>query len=290
LQQLPNAYIVPLMAVVDLQEQAPVVDRLFPVDTPPISDTPRKLGEFMEDAADVLTVTRAAGAVVLNRYIETTPEYQSWKTSGAFLVLAATDAVDGWLAKKGRELQGKDESVRRPWKAYPDHLADKGLIDGTTIAIAGREEKNGNSTYASVVKATGIAYITRNGLTTVDRIVADIEDIDSRAQTDGKKKMAKQVGVVAVALSPAAKNPLAKAAVGAGFIYTAKESISSGVALHKDFARQRAEMRGFGELPLQKWRAKRQAERDKRAHWRKVYEDASARKGKTDAPRVLRPV
>jgi phosphatidylglycerophosphate synthase len=255
----------------------------------PFPGSHEKLGAFMEDAADVLVVIRGAGAVVLNRYIEQTPEYQSWQTAGAFVALAATDAVDGWLARTGRKFQGKDESIRRPFKSYPDLLADKGLVDGTTIAIANREEANGNTAYASVVHASGYTYIVRDVITTADRIIADFEDIDSRAQKGGKIKMAKQVGTIAVALSPVAEHPLVKAAVAGSFVYTAKESVSSGVSLHKEFARQRAEKRERGELPLQKWRASRQERQEKRDHRREVFNDAYARKGNTDQPRVLRP-
>jgi phosphatidylglycerophosphate synthase len=246
-------------------------------------------GRAMEIGADVLVGVRGIGAIALYRHIDQTPDYQSWKLASVFLGLALTDAVDGFLAKRGRAFQGKDESIRRPHKSWPDQISDKCLVDGITLAIANREERNGNILYGSLVKGAAIAYIARDSLTSVDRTVAEIQDIDTRAQKSGKMKTLKQFGVITIALSPLAKNPAVKAAVGAGFVYTAKESVSSGVDLHKNFSQCRAEKRAVGELPLQKWQARREEKRQRRAYFKAVAEDAMKRKGTGQPPRVIRP-
>lgn len=204
-----------------------------------------RLGRAMEIGADVLVGVRAVSAVAIKHYIESTPDYQSWGLALAFAAAAATDAVDGWLAKTGRRMQDKDESVRRPHKSYPDQLADKAIVDTTVVAIAKREKANGNHLYAGAVAAVGSVYITRDVLVTADRVVADIQDIDSRAQKKGKMKAVKQFLVIGAALSPLAKSSPAKAVVSAGLAYTVKESVVSGIDLHKSFRQQRQKRASF---------------------------------------------
>lgn len=198
------------------------------------------LGVAAEQTANVLTLARAAGGVALNHYIEATPDYQSWKTAGAFTVLAATDG-EGFLARWGRRRQGKEESKRRPWNAYGDHLADKVLVDGVMQAIAHREEANGHRSYAMVVSAASKTTITRDVVTTADRIVADTQNIDTRAQNEGKMKALEQYAVTAVALSPLAKKALVRSALGVAFLHTAKQSVKSGLSLHENLAQKRHE-------------------------------------------------
>lgn len=199
-----------------------------------------RLGRGMEIGADVLVGIRTVGAVGTNAYIRSTEDYQSWGLAASFAGLALTDAADGWLAKTGRKLQGKDESIRRPLKAYPDHLADKALIDGTMEAIGERELRNGNQMYGTVVLVSAGVTIGRDVVTTADRIWADIQNIDTRAQKSGKRKALKQFITTTVALTPIAKNPLVQAGLAVAFAHCANESVGSGLDLHRSFSEQRA--------------------------------------------------
>lgn len=197
------------------------------------------IGTVCENTANALTVGRALGGIALSSYIDKTPDYQSWPTVGKFITLIATDA-EGKMARLGRKLQGKDETLRRPWNAYSDHIADKILVDGVMLAIAKREAENGNSNYAWAVGVAAGVTMTRDVLTTIDRVIADTQHIDTRAQPAGKKKGLLQYGVATFALSPFAKTGWGRKLAGAGFLYTAKHSVTSGWSLHRSFSKQRA--------------------------------------------------
>ncbi len=206
---------------------------------PPVGEYPHAtIGTIAEQAANGLTAVRGIGAIALNRYIVNTEEYQSWKTAAAFGLLALTDA-EGKLARWGRNLQGKDEDIPRPFQSYIDHLTDKGLVDGTMAAIAERERLNDNAIYAgSIAAATGVTVV-RDVATTVDRMAADWQGIDTRAQKSGKKKALLQYLVIGFALSPLARTRAGKTIAAAGMTYTAKESVTSGWKLHRSFSEQR---------------------------------------------------
>lgn len=196
------------------------------------------LGVAAEQGANLLSITRGVGAVALNRYIANNENYQSWKTVGAFTLLALTD-MEGKLARWGRKLRGKDEKELRPFQSYLDHLTDKLLIDGTMTAIAQRETQSGNVIYGKVVGAVAGTTIARDVATTGDRIVADFQGIDTRAQSSGKIKAVKQFVATGFALSPLARSKAGKAVAGLGFMYTAGESVKSGWQLHKSFSEKR---------------------------------------------------
>lgn len=215
--------------------------------TPPSGEYPHEtLGIMAEQAANGLTAVRGIGAVALNRYIVNTEEYQSWKTAAAFGLLALTDA-EGKLARWGRNLQGKDEGISRPFQSYIDHLTDKGLVDGTMAAIAERELLNDNAIYAgSIAAATGVT-IVRDVATTMDRVVADWQGIDTRAQESGKKKALLQYLVVGFALSPLARTAIGKTIAATGMAYTTKESVTSGWKLHKSFSDRRHQQRNVSD-------------------------------------------
>lgn len=217
-----------------------------------------RLGRAMEMGADVLVGVRTVGAVGVNAYIRRTPDYHSWGLAASFAGFAATDAVDGWLARTGRRLQGKDESVRRPLKAYPDQLADKALTDGTAEAIGERELRNGNQMYGTVVMLSAGVTVGRDVATTIDRIWADIDNIDTRAQKGGKRKALQQFVTTTVALTPLAKNPVAQAGLALAFAHCANESVRSGLDLHRSFTEQRQALRTEGQTRWQQWKAQRE--------------------------------
>lgn len=206
----------------------------IPLDTSPHAT----IGIAAEQIANGLTAVRGIGAVVLNRHIVNNEAYQSWQTVGAFALLALTD-MEGKLARWGRRLQDKDENVSRPVQSYIDHLTDKGLVDGTMAAIAEREKKSGSTLYANAVAtATGVTT-ARDVATTVDRIIADAQGIDTRAQKSGKQKALKQYVAVGFALSPLAQTAVGKTVATFGMAHTTKESLTSGWELHTSFTEQR---------------------------------------------------
>lgn len=205
-------------------------------------------GIALEQSANALTGTRAIGGVLLHRYIESTRDYQSWKTFGAFVVLAATDG-EGFLSRAGRKLQGKDENKRRPLNSYGDHIADKILINGVMTAIARREMANGNIFYGRAVEAASLVTIARDTATTADRVVADFQKLDTRAQAPGKRKALLQYLVTGAALCPLTNNKIARGILGGAFLYTAKKSVTSGVSLHQTLSGQRQLKRNPRNVP-----------------------------------------
>ncbi len=197
------------------------------------------IGAAAELTAHALSITRGVGGVALAHEIETTPDYLSGSTFTKFALLAATDA-EGHLARWGRARQGKDESIRRPFNAWVDQMTDKLLIDATTNAIANREISEGHFVYGGVVKATAAIYTARDVATSVDRAIAERQDIDTRARGSGKLKTLVQIAVTGAALTPMAKTRTGRAVLGAGFAYSAGMSLKSGRDLHRHFKEARA--------------------------------------------------
>lgn len=218
-----------------------------------------RAGQAIEAAGSVLSISRVVGGVALAHTIETTTDYQSWKLVKQFGVLASTDFFDGLLARFGRKLQGKDEKVRRPFNSYVDQIADKIMISAIMTAVARREKENGHKAYARTIETATAVDTARNIAVTADRIIADKQDIDTRAQKGGKGKTFVQTLVTAAALSPITKNPVGRAVVGAAATYSGLLSVESGLELHESFQTERAlrneamrpsvEIGGFALLP-----------------------------------------
>ncbi len=196
------------------------------------------IGRACELGADGLTIGRAMGGVALAHYIAETPNYQSWDTVGKFIALAATDA-EGRLARFGRRLQNKDEHQVRHLPANLDLAADKILVNAVTASIAVNEHNQGNKAYAALAGAATSLNMTRDILTSGDRLIAQMQGIDTRAQAAGKKKGNLQYAITAFALSPLAKGKLGNLIAGLGFVYSTKHSLTSGWSLHKFFQTQR---------------------------------------------------
>lgn len=201
------------------------------------------IGQAAELAAHALSTTRAVGGVLLARHIESTPaDYRNWGTVAAFVTLAATDG-EGYAARWGRRRQGKDESKRRPFNAWIDHIADKLMVDPITDSVADREIEEGNLVYGGVLKTVSRTYVARDVVTSIDRLIAEKQDIDTRAQGKGKRKTVEQLALLIVAVSPLSKNKVVRTGLGLGFLHSAGVSVRSGWSMHKSFREQRNAMR-----------------------------------------------
>lgn len=195
-------------------------------------------GNALEVVADTMSIFRGLGGLMLAKEIRETPDYHSLSLAGRFVGLAATD-VEGQVARFGRWLKQEDEETRHEYKSYLDQITDKILVDSTLKAIAEREERNGHTTYSRTVNAAANLIITRDVVTTADRLVATSQGLDTRAQTSGKVKSMKLFGVIAFALSPPADSTAGRLAAGTGFAHCAKQSVDSGLQLHKSLSKQR---------------------------------------------------
>lgn len=201
-----------------------------------------RAGQKLEQSASALSLSRVVGGIALANHIEKTSDYQSWKLAFTFGALAATDFVDGKLARFGRKLQGKVESVRRPFNAYVDQLSDKVMIDAILVAIAKREAQNGNTIYSQAMGGAALVDIGRNMLVTRDRINADRQNIDSRAQKGGKLKALEQDVVIGAALSPLSKSRVGRFIIGIAAAHAEFEAVKSGFGLHESFEISRLEL------------------------------------------------
>lgn len=193
----------------------------------------REAGWTLEQMAHGLSLSRAAGGLMIAHEVRNDPDYQSWKLAGTFALLASTDLIDGMLARLGRKLQHKDDNKRRVLNAYIDKIPDKVLVDAVGEAIAAREHENGHELYAAVAGTATKVDIARNIVTTTDSVVADVQGIDTCAISSGKWKATRQYAVETFALSPLANSQLGRIAAGAGFAYSAVESVESGIQLHQ---------------------------------------------------------
>ena len=200
------------------------------------------LGVAAEYLAHGLSIGRGIGGLILAREFDRNENYQSWKNAATFAVEALTDWADGRLSRWGRRRQGKPENQRLPFNlnSYVDLAGDKVAVNSVSKAIAKREAANGNWLYARAVGLAADTYIVRDVATTADRIVADAQGIDTGALKSNKLTTLKQDALIAVALSPFAKSPVARAVLGTAFVYTAKEKVEGGIRMHQHFQRQRA--------------------------------------------------
>ncbi len=201
-----------------------------------------KAGQSLEKLASALSLSRVVGGLAVANHIEKTPDYQSWKLAFTFGALAATDFIDGKLARYGRKLQGKNESVRRPFNAYVDQLSDKVMIDAILVAVAKREGQNGHYAYSQAMSGAALVDMGRNVLVTRDRVNADRQNIDSRAQKGGKLKALEQDLVVGAALSPLSKNRVGRFIIGVAAAHSEFEAVKSGIDLHASFEVSRSQL------------------------------------------------
>lgn len=197
------------------------------------------LGSVAEGGANLLSLSRVVGGPAIAKYIEKTPDYRSWKLALGFGALALTDAIDGKLARWGRRFAGKREEDRRPFNSYLDQLSDKIMITSIWGAIAEQESRNGNKAYARAFGAAAAVDTTRNAIITYERLCADREDIDTRAQKSGKRKTLKQVLITGAALSPLANSSVGRAIIGGAALQSSAESVTSGVELYNSFEAER---------------------------------------------------
>lgn len=137
-----------------------------------------------------------------------------WWAFGIFVFAAATDSIDGWLA---RRLVG----VTR-WGQLADPLADKLLIIGSLAILAALGELPWWAVAVIVAREAGVTWQR-------SRLLRDI-DVVMPASTWGKVKTVSQVVAVTVYLYPGVGAPVRQAAlalataatVGSGLEYVGR--------------------------------------------------------------------
>ncbi len=161
------------------------------------SATPAATGGYLAAVPNALTVARLLIAVVffvvlsLYRF----PSGPAWAlpwAAGLFIVAAITDALDGWLARRWK--------VVTVFGRIMDPLADKVLVLGAFILLAGRGFSDGDSQASGIEPWMVIVILARELLVTTIRAVFEARGVDFSASFSGKVKMIIQSGAVPLIL------------------------------------------------------------------------------------------
>jgi CDP-diacylglycerol--glycerol-3-phosphate 3-phosphatidyltransferase len=155
---------------------------------PTPAERARRFGETaIKTPANVITFMRLLFAVPVLVWI-LDQRHGNWGTFAGWLVLAVTDGLDGWLARR-------DGTTRSG--AFLDPLADKILVAGAFVALAIR----GDIAWLPV-----IIVIAREGGVSVWRTLAGRRGISVPARRLGKWKANVQFLAVAIVLFPPTEN------------------------------------------------------------------------------------
>lgn len=135
---------------------------------------------------NALTIARLAIAVVFFALLSVYryPDREAWAlpvSAVLFIVAALTDALDGWLARRWR--------VVTVFGRIMDPLADKVLVLGAFILLAGRAFTEGGTQVSAVEPWMVIVILARELLVTTIRAVFESRGIDFSASLSGKVKM-----------------------------------------------------------------------------------------------------
>jgi CDP-diacylglycerol---glycerol-3-phosphate 3-phosphatidyltransferase len=150
---------------------------------------------------NALTVVRLAmtGAcvVALSLYAGERPEsLLIWVALGLFVVASATDALDGYLARRWNAISRFGRVM--------DPLADKVLVLGVLIVLSGPNfgvrTDEGVVVLSGVMAWMGVVALARELLVTSLRAAYESAGVDFSATWTGKAKMMAQVGGIVVIL------------------------------------------------------------------------------------------
>jgi len=164
-----------------------------------------------KNPANALTVLRVALVPVIAVLLAVGREPASparWAAFGVFLLAAASDSVDGWVA---RRYQGTTR-----WGQLADPLADKALIVGSLSVLAWRGELPWVAVAMIVVREVAV---------TLQRSVLLRRGIVMAASPYGKAKTVSQVLAVTLYLLPGTPRGVAVAALVLAVVLT----IASGL-------------------------------------------------------------
>lgn len=141
--------------------------------------------------ANALTLLRVALVPVIAVLLAMGGDTARWWAFGIFLFAAATDSIDGWVA---RRLLG----VTR-WGQLADPAADKALIVGSLVVLA----VLGELPWWAVV-----VIVVREVAVTVQRLVLIRRGVVMPASVLGKVKTVTQIIALTIYLLPGAPEPL----------------------------------------------------------------------------------
>jgi phosphatidylglycerophosphate synthase len=161
-----------------------------------------------------------------------------WKRAGAFALLAATDWLDGYLARAARSRDG----VKSAHGGWNDQLNDKVFTTSVAVGVAVVSAKKDPLLSKIAATSAGIT-MTRDLAVTAKRVQAEKQGLDTDAKKSGKGKMLAQIVALGVATTPLVKYEPVRRAVMAGITGSTALAVSSGAeylyAYNKQLRRRR---------------------------------------------------
>jgi phosphatidylglycerophosphate synthase len=185
-------------------------------------------------AANALSIGRALGGACL-AYRVATADYPSrtWAMTAATVALAATDYIDGKLARRATALDG-DKST---FGAYADQLSDKVLVNGLMGATAVANYRKGHRLTGSLLAAATAVTTARDTWVTVKRVQAERSDVpvNTAAQKAGKVKAVVQFAGIAASVAPVMKRRATNALVQGVVLASTYMAVKSGLDYHRAY-------------------------------------------------------
>jgi phosphatidylglycerophosphate synthase len=192
------------------------------------------LARSLRAGADVCSFLRGAGGVVLGYNIaKNEPPPQDWKRAGVFALLAATDWLDGRLARAAQSRDG----IKSRYGGWKDQLNDKVFITLVTVGLGIAYARADPLLSKTAVLSAGITAV-RDTAVTVKRVQAEKQGLDTDAKKSGKSKMLAQIIALGLATTPLIRYAPVRRAVAAGIAGSTGLSVSSGVEYFHTYNKQ----------------------------------------------------
>jgi phosphatidylglycerophosphate synthase len=187
---------------------------------------------LLQHGANFLCYARIAGGPLIGSYIASHGEYRSLKMGALIGTLAATDALDGAMARRAEEL---DPSVATQHGGWLDQMSDKVFSHSILGGMVVNAARQGDAGLAVMLGTDQVVQLVRDVFVTGERRKAANYNVSTNAQRAGKNKTVLQSASMATMASPLARNTEAGVFVAAaGITASSALAISSGLSLvHK---------------------------------------------------------
>lgn len=208
---------------------------------------PQTYAKLLQYGANALSLARIVGGVYMGKQLARKEDYRSMPTMLAIGTLAATDLIDGSLARRAKNVHPEHNSK---WGKWLDQIADKVFVHGVLAGMTTQAYRNNNRYFAATLATNQAVQLSRDIAVTVLRSQAESAGADTSAQRLGKIKTT--VGLVALTglAAPAVNGFGQEQAWAGGALLTASSALSavSGISLTNNLAVQVANSGPLEEL------------------------------------------
>ena len=194
--------------------------------------------EIFQGAANVTSVARAAGGLLIGTYVALHPEAHSMTIAAEVGVLAFSDKVDGWLGKLAARIRRVKDKVGQKL----DPLMDKWAMHAMMIGLGVQSFREGNIALGSAIASSEVALMVRDKWVSDERAIAASENKNASSPMYTRLKTVGQFAVVTAAMSTYNVPEHTPELVG-GFVGTTVYALGSGIKCVQD-------MRNAEPLPI----------------------------------------